>query len=112
MHNNGTTPQIILPDNRLLPDLTPKAGLGIQVTPSGVVLTLQMGELQLPMCLPPDQATQVGVGLISAAAVLQKAIHDAAQAEQPHIIAPSEPEPEPAPEPEDAAALDPTIIID
>jgi hypothetical protein len=95
MHNNGTSP-LILPDKQLLPNLTPQAGIGIQVTPAGVVITVQLGDQQIPLCLAPEQATQVGVGLISAAAVLAKAAHDAAQAKQPRIIAP-------APEPTDAA---------
>jgi hypothetical protein len=88
MHNNGTSP-LILPDKRLLPDLTPQGQIGIQVTPAGIVLAVQMGGAQIPVCLAPDQATQVGVGLISAAAVLNKAMHDAAQAKQPRIIAPA-----------------------
>jgi hypothetical protein len=91
MHNNGTSP-LILPDKNLLPNLTPQAGIGIQVTPAGVVLTVQMGGQSMPLCLQPEQATQVGVGLISAAAVLAKAAHDAAQFKQPRIIAPTEPE--------------------
>jgi hypothetical protein len=91
VHNNGTSP-LILPDKRLLPSAAPQAGIGIQVTPAGIVLTLQMGGQQIPLCLQPEQATQVGVGLISAAAVLAKAAHDAAQVKQPRIIAPTEPE--------------------
>jgi hypothetical protein len=103
MHNNGTSP-LILPDKRLLPDTSPQAQIGIQVTPAGIVLTVQMGGVQLPICLQPDQATQVGVGLISAAAVLAKAVHDANQAKQPRIIAP-------APESTDAA-LDSIVNLD
>jgi hypothetical protein len=105
VHNNGTAPQIILPDKRLLPDLTPPGQIGIQVTPAGIVLAVQLGAQQIPVCLAPEQATQVGVGLISAAAVLIKAMHDAAQAKQPRIIGP-------APEPEHDAAIDSIVNLD
>jgi hypothetical protein len=102
MHNNGTSP-LILPDKQLLPNLNPQAQIGIQVTPAGIVLALQLGGQQIPICLAPEQATQVGVGLISAAAVLAKAVHDAAQAKQPRIIAPA---------PEHDAALDAVVNLD
>jgi hypothetical protein len=77
MHNNGTTPQLILPERRLLPDLQPQGGFRIQLTPQGIVLSPYIGEQSMDLCLDPASCTQLGVNLISAAAVLQKIAADA-----------------------------------
>jgi hypothetical protein len=74
MHNNGTTPQLILPaDKKLLPDLKPEMGVELKATPRGVLMTSHIGAETLTVLLPVQQAAQLGVSLISVAALLQHA---------------------------------------
>jgi hypothetical protein len=83
MHNNGTTPQIILPDRRLLPDLTPPGGIAIGITPHGVEVKAFIGDQALTFPLDFTQATQLGVNLISAAGIGAHAAAAASAAAKP-----------------------------
>ena len=72
MHNNGTTPLILPANKKLLPDLRPEMGVQLQATPAGIVMTCHIGADQLTVILPVQQAAQLGVSLISVAAILQQ----------------------------------------
>jgi hypothetical protein len=71
MHNNGTTPQLILPDRRLLSPSQPEQGIEIQLTPHGIGFLVRVGDQRLPLLLDAQKATQLGVTLISVAAIFQ-----------------------------------------
>jgi hypothetical protein len=73
VHNNGTTPQIIRPDRRLLPNLQPETGFDIQVTPQGIVFSPHIGHERLSILLDGQKATELGVALISVAALFAHA---------------------------------------
>jgi hypothetical protein len=89
LHNNGTTPQIILPDRRLLPDLAPPAGVNIQITTAGIIVAVYVGDQSQSVTVDPGAATQLGVNLISAGAMLQQAIQNAKKpAAGPQLVLP------------------------
>ena len=70
MHNSGTTP-LILPDKKLLPDLKPQMGFKLHATPAGVLVIAHVGDQEMPILMPIQEAAQLGVSLISVAALLQ-----------------------------------------
>jgi environmental stress-induced protein Ves len=81
MHNNGTN-RIILPSNGpVLSSVAPvQAGVRIAANAAGVAICPFAGDQSLPMQLTAEQATALGVNLISAAALQQHAVRAAQEA--------------------------------
>lgn len=100
MHNNGTS-RLILPERNLLPDLQPKAGIKVQVTPQGVLLSTQLGENVINLIVNSQDAANLGVQLISAGAMH---LHLAAQ--PGGLVVSTEPPPASEPEPETPISID------
>jgi hypothetical protein len=78
MHNNGSN-RLILPQRGpvLSSIAAPQAGIKIEVNAQGVGIVPFVGDNSLPMQLTRDQATGLGVSLISAAALGQHAANSA-----------------------------------
>jgi hypothetical protein len=84
MHNNGTN-RLILPERGpiLSTVAPPPAGIRIEANAAGVGITPFIGDQALPMQLTAEQATGLGVSLISAAALQQQALAAVQEAPDP-----------------------------
>jgi hypothetical protein len=84
MHNNGSN-RLILPERGpiLSSASPPPAGIRIEANAAGVGICPFIGDQALPMQLTVEQATSLGVSLISAAALQQQAIAAAQRAPDP-----------------------------
>jgi hypothetical protein len=83
MHNNGSNRLILPTKGPILSTVAPPpAGIRIEANAHGVGIVPFIGEASLPMQLTVEQATALGVSLISAAALQQhavQAVHDSAK---------------------------------
>jgi hypothetical protein len=81
MHNSGTSPLILPTKGPVLASIAqPQMGFKIEANKHGVAVTPFTGDQSLSMQLNVEQATALGVNLISAAALAGHAIAQAGTA--------------------------------